>query len=75
MNLAVAELLLAVFGVVPLIAVLAANPDANIAPVVLGGVLAVVTGPFLFYPFSRTLWVAIELMLRPAAAHEPDDRR
>ena len=75
MNFAVTELLLAVFGVVPLIAVLAVNPDANIAPVVLGSVLAVVAGPFLFYPFSRTLWVAIELMLRPAAAHEPDDRR
>jgi uncharacterized protein (DUF983 family) len=49
MNFAVTELLLAVFGIVPLIAVLAANPDANIAPVVLGGVLAVVAGPFLFY--------------------------
>jgi uncharacterized protein (DUF983 family) len=75
MNFAVTELLLGVFGIVPLIVVLAANPDANVTPVILGGVLAVVAGPFLFYPFSRTLWVAIELMLRPAAACEPDDRR
>jgi uncharacterized protein (DUF983 family) len=74
-NFAVTELLLAVFGIVPLIVVLAANPDANVTPVILGGVLAVVAGPLLFYPFSRTLWVAIELMLRPAAAREPDDRR
>ena len=74
MNFAVTELLLAVFGIVPLIVVLAANPDADVTRVILGGVLAVVAGPFLFYPFSRTLWVA-ELMLRPAAAREPDDRR
>lgn len=75
MNFAVTELLLAVFGIVPLIVVLAANPDANVTPVVLAGVVAVAAGPFVLYPFSRTLWVAIELMLRPAAAPEPDDRR
>jgi len=75
MNFAVTEFLLAVFGIVPLIVVLAANPDADVTPVIGGGVLAVVAGPFLFYPFSRTLWAAIELMLRPAAASEPDDRR
>ena len=75
MNFAITEFLLAAFGIVPLIVVLAANPDADVTAVIFGGVLAVVAGPFLFYRFSRTLWVAIELMLRPAGAREPDDRR
>ena len=75
MNFAVTEALLALFCIAPLIAVLAGNPDANIVPVVVAGVLAVVIGPIACYPFSRTLWVALELMLRPAAATEPTDRR
>ncbi|MGH9278819.1 MAG: DUF983 domain-containing protein [Acidimicrobiales bacterium] len=75
MNFAVTEALVAVLCIVPLIAVLAANPDANILPVVAGGLVAVLAGPLAFYPFSRTLWVALELMVRPAHSQEPDDRR
>ncbi|MGH9224963.1 MAG: DUF983 domain-containing protein [Acidimicrobiales bacterium] len=74
MNLAVTELLLAVLGIVPLIAVLAANPDANVVPVIVGSFAAVLVGPIAFYPFSRTLWVALELVFRPATAAEPHDR-
>ena len=37
--------------------------------VVIGAVLA----PLVFYPFSKTLWVAIELIMRPADAVEPAD--
>ena len=73
-NLAVAELLLAVLGIVPLIAVLAANPDANVAPLVAASAAAVLLGPVLSYPFSRTVWAAFELVLRPARAQEPTDR-
>jgi len=75
MNFAVTEALLAVACIVPLIAVLAGNPDANVTPVVGAGLLAIVIGPLAFYPVSRTLWVALELMVRPASATEPDDRR
>ena len=75
MNFAVTEALLALFGIIPLIALLASNPDADITPVVVGGAVAVLVGPLVFYPFSRTLWVALELMVRPAHAREPDDRR
>lgn len=75
MNLAVTELALALVGIVPLIALLAANPDADVMPVVAAAALAAVAGPAAFYPFSRTLWVALELMLRPATSAEPADRR
>lgn len=37
-----------------------------------GSVAGMVIAPFLFYPFSRTLWLAIDLNFRPA---EPDDFR
>jgi uncharacterized protein (DUF983 family) len=74
MNFAITEALLAIFGIIPLIAVLAANPDANIVPVVVGAVVAVVVGPLAFYPLSRTLWVALELILGPAGRREPGDR-
>ena len=75
MNFAVTELLLAVFGIVPLIAVLAADPAADVWPVVGAAAAVVVLGPIGFYPFARTLWVALELALRPAAVAEPLDRR
>jgi hypothetical protein len=26
--------------------------------------------PLFFYPFSRTLWVAVELIMRPLEPHE-----
>ena len=32
-----------------------------------------VVAPIVFYPFSKTIWVALELMLRPAQATEPSD--
>lgn len=75
MNLAVTEALLAFAGVVPLIAVLAANPDANVAPLIVAATAVVLLGPVAFAPFSRTLWVALELIFRPAGAAEPHDRR
>ena len=43
----------------------AANPDVAIWPVVVGGVLAAVVTPLVFFPFSRTIWAAIDLTLTP----------
>ncbi len=74
-NLAVTEGLLVLFGVVPAIAILAANPEASVLPVMVAGLVAAVLGPVVFHPFSRTLWVAVELIMRPASAGEPGDRR
>ena len=41
------------------------------SPSWIGAVLA----PLFFYPFSKTLWVAIELTLRPIDEAEPGDVR
>jgi uncharacterized protein (DUF983 family) len=72
-NLAVAEALMAVLCIVPAIYLAAAG--RTLWPVVVGGLFAALIAPFLFYPFSRTIWVALELLLRPADAPEPTDNR
>jgi uncharacterized protein (DUF983 family) len=47
------------------IGVAATYPDPPILPLaVVDGVAALVV-PLLFFPFSRTLWVAIDLAMRP----------
>jgi len=53
---------------------LARDPDTGIVAFLLGGVLGAVLGPVLFYPYSKTVWTAFDLMLRPADASEPSDR-
>ena len=72
-NLGVTESLLLLFGIIPCIVFLAANPDASVLPFTLTGLLAAVAGPLLFYPFSRTVWAAIDLILRPQHTAEPTD--
>lgn len=72
-NLAVTEGLLLVAGIIPCIALLAADPEASLLPIVAAGLLAAVVAPIVFYPFSRTLWSAIDLIIRPAEATEPTD--
>jgi len=42
-----------------------ANPDVAIWPVVVGGLLAAVVTPIVFFPFSRTIWAAIDLAMTP----------
>lgn len=73
-NLGITEGLLLVLGIVPCIAFLAANPDASVLPFLASGLAAAVVAPLAFYPFSRTLWSAIDLILRPVSAVEPSDR-
>jgi uncharacterized protein (DUF983 family) len=73
-NLGIAEGLLLLLGIVPCIVFLAANPDASLLPMVVSGLVAAVVAPLVFYPFSRTLWSAIDLILRPVQAVEPSDR-
>lgn len=70
LNLAVTEGALAavLFGFI----IVRANSDggAHLWPVfVIGGIVAVVL-PLAFYPFSRTVWVAIDLAARPPGADE-----
>lgn len=70
LNLAVTEGALAavLFGFV---LVRANSGGGQLWPVfALGGVVAVVL-PLAFYPFSRTLWAAIDLAARPTGGDEP----
>jgi len=43
----------------------AANPDVAVWPVAVGGIAAAVVTPIVFFPFSRTIWAAIDLTLTP----------
>ncbi len=73
-NLAFAQGMVILLAVVPLIVRLADDPDASILPFVVGGLVGAVVGPIVFYPWSKTVWTAFDLMLRPLAAREPTDR-
>jgi hypothetical protein len=74
-NLAITEGLLLVLGMIPAIIILASDPDAALAPIVIGALAAAVLGPVLFYPWSRTIWVAVDLIIRPLESTEPADRK
>ena len=73
-NLAVAQSLVILLAVVPCIVLLARDAETSVMPFLVGGILGAVLGPVFFYPFSKTVWTAFDLMLRPAEATEPSDR-
>lgn len=75
MNLVIAQGLVMILAVIPTIIMLNADPDASLVPVIVGGLIGAVLAPLFFYPFSKTLWVAIELTLRPIDEAEPSDVR
>ena len=45
----------------------ARNADANASPIpyLTAGVVGAVVVPLVFYPFSKTVWAAIDLFMRP----------
>jgi uncharacterized protein (DUF983 family) len=45
-------------------------PDAPPKGLLVACVLSAALGPLLFHPFSRTIWLAIDLALRPVSADE-----
>lgn len=73
-NLVVTQALLLLFAVVPLIVLLDRRPGQSLAPIVAAGLAAALAGPVAFYPFSKTIWTAVDLVLRPVEAPEPPDR-
>lgn len=73
-NLAVAEGLILLLVITPTIYLGATRPGFDVLPLLAIGLVAAVVAPFAYYPFSRTIWVALEMMLRPAGASEPSDR-
>ena len=75
MNLVITQVLVILLAVIPTIVLRNADVDASLAPVVIGGVLGAVLAPLFFYPWSKTLWVAVELIMRPLDETEPEDGR
>ena len=45
-------------------------PDVPWSFIQWGGLALMAAGPFLFYPFSKTLWLAFDLMLHPPSPEE-----
>ncbi|MGQ0744359.1 MAG: DUF983 domain-containing protein [Acidimicrobiales bacterium] len=74
LNLAVTEILVFGLTVVPAIVVLAANPDADVWPMLVGGIGAAVVAPFAFYPHSKTLWSAIDMVMSRPDTRPPKHR-
>ena len=53
------------------------HPTYRMAPLVLAAALTAVVVPLAFFPSSRTLWTAIDLIMRPLESGEaqpPGDR-
>jgi len=68
-NLAVTEGFLALALLIYVLRI-TADPGTSLVPVLMAGVIISVILPVLFFPFSRTIWMAIDLAMRPAP---PDD--
>ncbi len=45
-------------------------PDIPVLPLTVGAVGTAVLFPLMFFPVSRTLWTAIDLLMRPPTAAE-----
>jgi uncharacterized protein (DUF983 family) len=45
--------------------VIVAYPHPPIGPLVVGGLVAMVLFPIWFFPYSRMIWMAIDLAMRP----------
>lgn len=51
---------------IPYILLSASDPDfeLNVVPFAIAALVAAIAGPILFYPFSRSVWIAIDMTLR-----------
>ena len=67
-NTAVTE---AIFGILFVGGLILTAPDFPWVPLLAIGVGANLIVPVLFYPFSKTLWVAADLYMHPAGGTYP----
>jgi uncharacterized protein (DUF983 family) len=67
LNFLVTEI---VFGVALLLVLLGTWPAPPWTLILVGGAVLMILVPIAFYPLSKTLWLTIDLALRPA---QPDD--
>lgn len=49
-------------------------PDIAVLPVLVASVAAAVLVPIVAWPYSQTLWTAIDIMMRPVTPEELDPR-
>lgn len=68
LNLVAAELVLAA-GALGL--VVTTWPDVPWTGVMYGGAVAMVAAPMLLYPFTKLLWLAVDLRLQPEVSSTP----
>jgi len=66
-NIIAAEL---IFAALFLGVVLATWPSPPWRELQIGGILLMIVAPFLFFPFSKTLFLAFDLVFRPATSEE-----
>jgi Protein of unknown function (DUF983) len=70
LNICAAQLLVVAFMIV---GVVAFYPHPPIGVLAAGGVAGTVLFPVWFFPYSRTIWVAIDLAMRPLELSEDVD--
>jgi hypothetical protein len=68
-NIVAAEL---VFALIFLSIVIATWPSPPWDVLLYGGVILMIVAPFLLYPFSKTVFLAFDLIFRPAAPEDFD---
>ncbi len=56
-----------------LVGVFSTYPDVPAGPLLLAAVGVAAVVPFAFFPFSKTIWLALDLMMRPLEAGELTD--
>lgn len=70
LNLVVTE---AVFGVILVGGAVATWPDPPWVTIAAAGIAANVIVPLVYYPFSKTTWTALDLVMRPMELREIAD--
>lgn len=45
-------------------------PEPPVVAMIIGAVASAVIGPFFYYPWSKTIWLAIDVMMRPVEPWE-----
>ena len=59
-----------VFGAALLVVLLVTWPNPPWSAILWGGAAQMILTPIVFYPFSRALWLAIDLVFRPPTAED-----
>lgn len=60
--------------VVLLAGTLITQPDIPVGPLIAAGLVPALAVPLLFFPSSRTVWTAVDLIMKPLLPGEIDPR-